>query len=106
MNKSYIEARRRATRKFNDEVRSMDEYDKIASETEEENLVANLMVAAREKARLTQAQVAKEMGIGQSACSRMERGNATIKNFIRCLRICGYTLKIVPDKRGRVAACR
>jgi len=105
MNKSYFEERRKASAKFQAEVKSMPEYGKIAAETEEENIVANLMVTAREKAGLTQAQVAREMGIGQSAFSRMERGNATTKNFLRCLKICGYALKLVPDKGGRVAAC-
>jgi len=105
MNKSYIEARRRASAKFTAEVKTMPEYGKIAAEAEEENIVANLMAMAREKAGLTQAQVAKEMGIGQSAFSRMERGNATIKNFLRCLKICGYALKLVPDNDRRVAAC-
>lgn len=96
--KNYLEARRRATSRFTSDVRKLPEFSRAAEEMDEANMVANLMFEARQKAGLTQAEVAREMGIGQSAFSRMERGNATMKNFLKCLRICGYTLKLVPDR--------
>jgi len=36
------------------------------------------------------------MGISQSSFSRMERGNVTIKNFMRRLDICGFNLVLTP----------
>ena len=103
MNKDYIARRRAATRAFQDKVRALPEYAAAQAEVEQENALANLMVEARERAGFTQAQVAEKMGIGQSAFSRMERGNTTLKNFLKCLNICGYALKLVPDQRA--AAC-
>lgn len=103
MNEDYIAKRRAATKSFQDKVRALPEYAVAQAEVEQENALANLMVEARERAGFTQAQVAAKMGIGQSAFSRMERGNTTIKNFLRCLKICGYALKLVPDQRA--AAC-
>jgi len=103
MNKDYIVKRRAATRTFQAKVRAMPEFAAVKAEVEQENALANLMIEARERAGFTQAQVAAKMGIGQSAFSRMERGNTTIKNFMKCLQICGYALKLVPD--SRVAAC-
>lgn len=101
--KEYIANRRAATKRLNAEIRAMPEFAAAVAEVEQENQIANLMAEARERAGFTQAQVAAKMGIGQSAFSRMERGNTTIKNFMRCLNICGYALKLVPNPR--VAAC-
>ena len=103
VNRDYIARRRAATRAFQDKVRALPEYDVAQSEVERENALANLMIEARERAGFTQAQVAEKMGIGQSAFSRMERGNTTLKNFLKCLNICGYALKLVPYERA--AAC-
>ena len=103
MTKDYIAKRRAATKRLKTEIRSMPEFVEAVAEVEQENQIANLMAEARERAGFTQAQVAAKMGIGQSALSRMERGNVTIKNFMRCLNVCGYALKLIPNPR--VAAC-
>ena len=48
------------------------EYDAL----EEEFALAHELLAARNKAKLTQAQVAKRMGTSQSAVARLESGRA------------------------------
>ena len=55
-----------------------------------------MLYEARRLANKTQEDVAREMGISQSSFSRMERGNVTIKNFMRCLDICGFNLVLTP----------
>lgn len=67
-----------------------------AEEVDCENSIANMLYEARRLANKTQEDVAREMGISKSSFSRMERGNVTIKNFMRCLDICGFNLVLTP----------
>lgn len=69
---------------------------RAAEEVDCENSIANMLYEARRLANKTQEDVAREMGISQSSFSRMERGNVTIKNFMRCLDICGFNLVLTP----------
>ena len=78
------------------EVEALPGYAEAAAEVDRENDIANMLHEARRLARKTQTDVARAMGISQSAFSRMERGNATIKNFMRCLDVCGFNIVLTP----------
>ena len=60
------------------------------------------MYKARQKAKLTQAQLAKRMKIPRANVSRIENGqNVTFATFARYLRGCGFdfSLRIFPIRR-------
>jgi transcriptional regulator with XRE-family HTH domain len=72
------------------------EYEALAPEFE----WANEMIAARARARLTQAQVAKRMGTTQSVIARIEGGRhlpsmGTLRRYAEALG-CRVAVKLVP----------
>ena len=67
------------------------EYDAL----EEEFALAHELLAARNKAKLTQAQVAKRMGTSQSAVARLESGRApSIASLRKYARATGSRIEI------------
>ena len=97
---AWVAERSTATAAWRRKTEAMPGYEAAAKEVDRENDIANMLYEARRLAQKTQADVARAMGISQSAFSRMERGNATIKNFMRCLDICGFDIVLTP-KDGR-----
>lgn len=59
--------------------------------------LGRLIAEARRSARLTQAQLAAEIGTSQSAISRWERGDDTprVDTLVRILRACGFEPDLV-----------
>jgi len=68
------------------------EYDKLAPRYS----VISELIAARIKRGMTQAEVAKKIGTGQSAIARLEGGNVnpSIDFLERIAEVLGYKLKI------------
>ena len=87
------------SKKYNVAVLSIDEAEEFVTVEEtdfwkdmEKNRVGNLLAGARLKAGLTQAEVARELGIRQNMVSDYERGIRTLspamaKRFSKVLRI-------------------
>jgi len=92
----WTEKRLVSTNAWRRKTEALPGYAIAAEEVDCENDIANMISEARRLANKTQQDVAHEMGISQSAFSRMERGNATIKNFMRCLDICGFEVVLTP----------
>jgi|LFRM01.2.fsa_nt_gb DNA-binding XRE family transcriptional regulator len=92
----WAEGRLAATDAWRRKTEALPGYAEAAEEVDCENSIANMLYEARRLANKTQEDVAREMGISQSSFSRMERGNVTIKNFMRCLDICGFNLVLTP----------
>ena len=59
---------------------------------------ADILLAARKKARMTQAQVAERIGATKSYISRVERGMIvpTASSFYRIANALGYSVELVP----------
>lgn len=93
---TWAEKRLAATHAWRKKTESLPGYAGAAEEVDCENSIATMLYEARRLANKTQTDVAREMGISQSAFSRMERGNATIKNFMRCLDVCGFDIVMTP----------
>ena len=92
----WVKERLNRTDAWSRKVQALPGYAETAEEVDCENSIANMLYEARRLANKTQEDVAREMGISQSAFSRMERGNVTIKNFMRCLDVCGFNLVMTP----------
>jgi predicted transcriptional regulator len=73
------------------------EYDAL----EEEFAIADELVGARTKAKLTQAQVARRMGTSQSAVARMESGRTpSLTSLRKYARAVGRKVEIKLSKAG------
>jgi len=66
-------------------------------------IVAEQLVEIREKTGLTQARLAKKMGISQQLVSRIESGsdNLTLETLVRFLTILGVVIKIEVRTRSK-----
>ena len=76
------------------------------AEWEKEYTAETAMCAARKKANLTQAELARRIHTPRENISRMENGqNVTFATFARYLRGCGFdfSLRIFPIGKGRRA---
>jgi transcriptional regulator with XRE-family HTH domain len=69
---------------------------------EEEFVVASLLVEARTRARLTQAELAERMGTSQSTIARLESGRArpSLSTLLRLAKATGTRLKISLEPAG------
>jgi DNA-binding XRE family transcriptional regulator len=73
------------------------EYDAL----EEEFSISNELIAARAKAKLTQAQVARRMGTSQSAVARIESGRTpSLTSLRKYARAVGRKIEIRLSKAG------
>jgi DNA-binding XRE family transcriptional regulator len=65
--------------------------------------LAHKLAQIREKAHLTQADLAKKMGVSQQLISRVESGsdNLTLETLVRFLDLLGICMKIHLEKRKR-----
>ena len=92
------------------EIKTFDDYmsdEERVSTSEKEQILfeASLigkMVAAREKSGLSQRELARLSGVKQPAIARMESMRATpqIDTLLKVLNPLGYTIEIVPLKKG------
>ena len=73
------------------------EFKKAYDELDDEFRAIEALIRARNKAHLTQAQVAEKMGISQSAVARIESGawNIKYKTFFNYLKACGKKVAII-----------
>lgn len=69
-------------------------HDWAVSEVTAEQAAAAAMARARERAKLTQAQVAERMGSTQGNVSRALRGRVTVETLARYLAACGFAMDI------------
>ena len=70
-------------------------YKKISDEFDVEYKVAVELHNARERAQLTQTQLAERMGTTQSVVSRIERGvNVSLETLARYANACGAKLDV------------
>lgn len=72
-----------------------------------EHRAAAEMCAARERAGMTQAALARRLNIPRANVSRMERGqNVTFATFARYLNGCGFdfSIRVFPVRRGGASA--
>jgi len=70
------------------------DYPAVAAEVDREYELARAMHAARNRAQLSQNEIAERMGTTQSAVSRMERGRITYNTLCKYIEACGGTLKL------------
>lgn len=72
---------------------------------EEEFAIASVLIAARARAKLTQAELAEKMGTSQSAIARMESGKAppSLSTLRRVAKATGTKLEIA-FRRSRTSA--
>lgn len=79
------------------------EYEKLRDEYE----LAAVLIDARKRRRVTQAQLAERMGVKQSAIARLESGKVAAKGetLRRYADALGYEvrLSLVPKRQGRAA---
>ncbi len=70
---------------------------------EEEFSIASLLIAARARAKLTQAELAERMGTSQSTIARLESGAArpSLSTLRRLAKAIGMQLKISLEPRPR-----
>ena len=70
---------------------------------EEEFFVASLLISARARANLTQAELAERMGTSQSTIARLESGTAqpSLSTLKRLAQATGMRLKISLEPRPR-----
>jgi DNA-binding XRE family transcriptional regulator len=83
------------------ELKKSDKF-KVAFDIETAKLkLAHKLADIREKADLTQAQLAKKMGVSQQLVSRIESGsnNLTLETLVRFLDLFGFCIKIQFAKR-------
>ncbi len=89
-----LEEARVRTKKLNAEIESHPNYVQNAEEWDAEYAVVCAMNEARKQANLTQAELAKKMGISQPTISNMLRGHVTINTLIRFFAACDRRLVI------------
>jgi transcriptional regulator with XRE-family HTH domain len=66
--------------------------------------VADLLKEARQKAELSQAELAKRAGVSRVTLARMEtlaKGDMSVSALLRLLDAAGYNLKVVPHGHAR-----
>ena len=70
---------------------------------EEEFSVASMLIAARTRAKLTQAELAKKLGTSQSTIARLESGAAkpSLSTLRRLAQATGMRLKITLEPKSR-----
>ncbi len=90
MNKNVIAKMKKAQDAQVEDVRRMDGFSEASEEFEFEYSIAKSLQEAREKAKLTQKEIAKRMGTTQSVISRIESGhNVSINTLEKYARACG-----------------
>ncbi len=63
--------------------------------------IRKALFSAREKAGLSQKEIARRMGVLQPAVSRIETAaNVSVKSFAAYLAVCGCTVKIIVEREG------
>lgn len=78
-----------------DTIRGKPEFKNISDDFDIEYEVAVQMQRVREKAGLTQAEIARRMKTTQSVVSRMESGaNASLDTLLRYAQACGRRLQV------------
>lgn len=77
------------------EILSDSEVRKAYDELEQEFAVAQALITARSKAKLTQKEVANRLGVSQPVVARMESGrNISIKSIARYAKAVGHPINI------------
>lgn len=95
MHKHVLKTMRRAQVAQADAIRARPEFKKVSDEFDIEYEVAIQMQRIREKAGLTQAEIARRMKTTQSVVSRMESGaNASLDTLLRYANACGRRLQV------------
>jgi len=95
MNRSVRSKLRAAHRAQAETIRSLPAYRRVKGELALEYQVAAELSKARQKAGITQREVADIMGTTQSVISRIERGaNVSIETLERYVSACGRHLQI------------
>jgi ribosome-binding protein aMBF1 (putative translation factor) len=95
MNEHILKTMRRAHVAQADAIRARPEFKKVSDEFDIEYEVALQMQRIREKAGLTQAEIARRMKTTQSVVSRMESGaNASLDTLLRYANACGRRLQV------------
>ena len=94
-NESALKQMRRAHLAQTEAIRARPEFKKLSAEFDIEYEVAVQMQRAREKAGLTQAEIARRMSTTQSVVSRIESGaNASLDTLLRYARACDRRLQV------------
>ena len=95
MNKSVKSRLRAAHRAQAETIRSLPEFRRVKGQFDLEYQVAEELSKARQKAGMTQREVAHAMGTTQSVISRIERGaNVSIETLERYVSACGRRLQV------------
>jgi len=76
------------------EVEAYPDYPAVAAEFDREYEATRAMHKARQRSKLTQAEIAAKMGTTQSAVSRMENGRVTYTTLCKYIEACGGKLKL------------
>jgi ribosome-binding protein aMBF1 (putative translation factor) len=94
-NEKALNQMRRAHVAQTETIRAKPEFKKVSAEFDIEYEVALQMQQAREKAGLTQAEIARRMKTTQSVVSRIESGaNASLDTLLRYARACDRRLQV------------
>lgn len=98
--RAIAEARTRTAR-LNAEIEADPNYARYAAEIDAEVAVATEMERVRKAAKLTQAEVAKRMGISQATISNALKGRVTVTTLRRFFDACGFdfSIKAVPRRK-------
>lgn len=95
MNNDTIAKMIKAQEQQFEEIRNLDGFKEKSDEFEFEYSIAKSLQQAREKAKLTQKEIAKRMGTTQSVISRIESGrNVSINTLEKYARACGKHLEL------------
>ncbi len=103
MKKTYEQLVKEAevrTKACRDKVRAHPDYAKHAAEWDAEYAITKAMAEARERASLTQAQLAERMGISQPVVSRAMHGNVTVSTLVKWFSACDCDLHITVTPRN------
>jgi len=82
------------TQALMNQLRAHPDYPAVAAEFDREYEAARTMRKARNRAKLTQGEIAAKMGTTQSAVSRMEMGRVTYTTLCKYIEACGGKLKL------------
>jgi predicted transcriptional regulator len=95
MNRSVKSKLRTAHRAQAETIRRLPQFGRVKGEFNLEYQVAAELSKARQKAGMTQREVARAMGTTQSVISRIERGaNVSIETLERYVSACGRHLQV------------
>jgi predicted XRE-type DNA-binding protein len=91
---------RRLYLEWSAKVRKRPSYAAALRRVEEEQKAARALRLMRERAKMTQREVARRMDVKAPAVSRLERfGASTIRALTEYARACGYSIRIVAESK-------